>query len=82
MYRTMVPLPGHCALYQLIAQQNIVADLFYIGTNVIVNPAAAYQGFQAGHQICVHTWSHQYTTSLTNEQVFAELYYTKLIIKR
>ena len=30
----------------------------------------------------MHTWSHQYTTSLTNEQVFAELYYTKLVIKR
>lgn len=30
---------------------------------------------------CAHTWSHRYMTSLTNEQVFAELYYSKKAIK-
>jgi hypothetical protein len=29
----------------------------------------------------LQTWSHQYTTSLTTNQVFAELYYTIKAIK-
>lgn len=35
----------------------------------------------AGHQIAVHTWSHPYLTTLTNEQVIAELGWTKKVIK-
>jgi len=76
------PLPAHCHLYDFYTQQNIKASLFWIGSNVLSYPASAYEGFQGGHHICVHTWSHQYTTTLTSEQVFAELYYTKLAIKR
>ena len=39
------------------------------------------RGIEDGHEICVHTWSHQYMTALSNEEVFAELYYTRKIIK-
>jgi len=39
------------------------------------------RGIKDGHQICVHTWSHQYMTSFSNEVAFAELYYTRKIIK-
>ena len=35
----------------------------------------------SGHQIAVHTWSHPYLTTLTNEQVIAELGWTKKVIK-
>ena len=45
-------------------------------------PAAGQEAHNAGHTICVHTWSHNYLTSLTNEQIFAELYYTKKAIKQ
>ena len=76
------PLPAHCHLYDLYAQHDITASLFYIGNNVLANPGGAVQGYKAGHIICVHTYTHLYTTSLTNEQVFAELYYTQLAIKR
>ncbi|KAK4698819.1 hypothetical protein P7C70_g7449, partial [Phenoliferia sp. Uapishka_3] len=41
----------------------------------------AQRGLDDGHEICAHTWSHRYMTSLTNEQVFAELYYSKKAIK-
>lgn len=37
--------------------------------------------YLAGHQISVHTWHHQYLTTLTNEEVVAELGYTREIIK-
>lgn len=32
-------------------------------------------------QIAMHTWSHHYSTGLTNEQFFAELWYTRKAIK-
>lgn len=35
----------------------------------------------SGHQIAVHTWSHPYLTTLTNEQIIAELGWTKKIMK-
>lgn len=35
----------------------------------------------SGHQIAVHTWSHPYLTTLTNEQIIAELGWTKKIMR-
>jgi peptidoglycan/xylan/chitin deacetylase (PgdA/CDA1 family) len=35
----------------------------------------------AQHQIGVHTWSHASLTTLTNEQIIAELGWTKKVIK-
>lgn len=55
--------------------------MFYIGTNVVQWPLQAQRGLVDGHDICVHTWSHRYMTTLSNEQVFAELYYTAKSIK-
>jgi len=34
-----------------------------------------------GHQISVHTWSHRPLTTLTNEQIVAELGWTMKVIK-
>lgn len=44
-------------------------------------PLQAMRAHDEGHEICVHTWSHQYMTALSNEVVFAELYYTQKAIK-
>jgi peptidoglycan/xylan/chitin deacetylase (PgdA/CDA1 family) len=33
------------------------------------------------HQIAVHTWSHPYLTTLSNEAIIAELGWTKKVIK-
>ena len=57
------------------------ASLMYIGTNVKLHPFHAQRGLADGHDICVHTWSHRYTTTMTNDQVFAELFYTMRAIK-
>ena len=54
---------------------------FFIGSNVMDWPLQALRAHDEGHQICVHTWSHQYMTALSNEVVFAELYYTQKAIK-
>lgn len=37
--------------------------------------------YMTGHQLAVHTWSHPSLTTLTNEQIVAELGWTKKVIK-
>jgi len=44
-------------------------------------PLQAQRGLADGHDICVHTWAHRYMTTLSDEQVFAELFYTARAIK-
>lgn len=72
----------HNGFYDFLQQNNLKATMFYIGSNVLNNPLQAQRGIVDGHDICVHTWSHHYTTTLSNEQVFAELYYTAKVIKK
>ncbi|CAO3566155.1 unnamed protein product [Mortierella alpina] len=68
-------------LYDFLDKTNQKATLFYIGGNVVQNWQAARRACGAGHHIGVHTWSHHYSTSLTNEQFIAEVKYTELAIK-
>ncbi|KAH9819166.1 hypothetical protein DFH28DRAFT_957846 [Melampsora americana] len=75
------PNCSHNAYYDYLRQSNQKATLFYVGSNVIDWPLEAQRGLADGHEICAHTWSHRYMTGLTNEQVFAELYFSKKIIK-
>ncbi|KAI8056356.1 hypothetical protein BDF21DRAFT_318392, partial [Thamnidium elegans] len=57
------------------------ATLFFVGSNVIKFPVAAQRALGDGHTICSHTWSHPQMTSLTNEEVVAQLYWTQKAIK-
>ncbi|GAA6003972.1 hypothetical protein JCM10207_006492 [Rhodosporidiobolus poonsookiae] len=75
------PNCSHNAYYDFLEEQKQKATLFYIGSNVLDWPLEAQRGLADGHEICSHTWSHRYMTSLTNEQAFAELYYSKKAIK-
>ncbi|KAF8941424.1 hypothetical protein EDD21DRAFT_384430 [Dissophora ornata] len=68
-------------LYDFLDKTDQKATLFYIGTNVVQNWQAAQRACGAGHQIAVHTWSHNPSTSLTNEQFVAEVKYTEMAIK-
>lgn len=71
----------HNSLYDYWAQQKQKVSLMYIGSNVLDWPLEAQRGISDGHHICVHTWSHPYMTALTDNQAFAELYYTLLAVK-
>ncbi|KAK4047095.1 hypothetical protein OIV83_005658 [Microbotryomycetes sp. JL201] len=71
----------HNAFYDYLKSQNQKATLFYIGSNVLDWPLEAQRGLADGHEIMAHTWSHNYMTGLTNEQAFAELYFSKKAIK-
>ncbi|KAI8991253.1 hypothetical protein BDF20DRAFT_811740 [Mycotypha africana] len=68
-------------LYNFLAKEDLKASLFYVGSNVIEYPAAARRALNNGHTLCSHTWSHPAMTTLTNEQVVAELYWSLKAIK-
>lgn len=68
------------AFYDFLQEKKLKATMFYIGSNVIDWPYAAMRGIADGHQIACHTWSHHYMTTLTNEEVFAEFYFTQKAI--
>lgn len=71
----------HNSFYDFLKSKNQKATMFYIGSNVMDWPLQAQRGLTDGHQLSAHTWSHRYTTALSDEQVFAELYYTIKAIK-
>jgi len=75
------PLCTGDPLYNFLAQQNQLASVMYIGSNVFAWPLQAQKAFKQGLQVAVHTWSHKPMTTLPSETVFAELFYTKRIIK-
>jgi Polysaccharide deacetylase len=52
-----------------------------IGSNVVGFPAAAQRAVEDGLTICVHTWSHPQMTTLSNDMIVAELYWTLRSIK-
>ncbi|OWZ62787.1 chitin deacetylase [Cryptococcus neoformans] len=66
------------ALYDYLAQNNISSSAthFMIGGNVITSPQSVLVAVKAGGHLAVHTWSHPYMTTLTNEQVVGELGWT------
>ncbi|KAI8062512.1 chitin deacetylase [Gongronella butleri] len=74
------PNCSHNAFYNFLQEQNLRASMFYIGSNVMNWPYGAMRGVQDGHHIASHTWSHQYMTTLTNQEVLAEFYYTQKMI--
>ncbi|KAI9262220.1 chitin deacetylase 1 [Phascolomyces articulosus] len=75
------PNCSHNAFYDYLEAEKLKATMFYIGSNVVDWPYGAQRGVKDGHQIADHTWSHQMMTSLSNEEVLAELYYTQKAIK-
>ncbi|EKM74894.1 hypothetical protein AGABI1DRAFT_80615 [Agaricus bisporus var. burnettii JB137-S8] len=75
------PYCGHNLFYDFLASKDQKTTFFFIGTNVMDYPLEAQRAVVDGHEVCVHTWSHPPMTSLSNEDAFAELYYSMQIIK-
>ncbi|SCV69663.1 BQ2448_1057 [Microbotryum intermedium] len=82
---TLFPYYSTSQYFDYLLSINQKATLFYIGSNVLDWPLEAQRGLTDGHEICSHTWSHPCEsydmTSMTNEQAFAELYFSKKAIK-
>jgi peptidoglycan/xylan/chitin deacetylase (PgdA/CDA1 family) len=75
------PNCSHNAFYDYLTSQKQKATMYYIGSNVMDWPLEAQRALTDGHEICVHTWSHQYMTAFASEVAFAELWYTMQAIK-
>ncbi|KAI8901614.1 hypothetical protein BC833DRAFT_576601 [Globomyces pollinis-pini] len=63
-----------------LSKQNLKATFFVVGINTMINQKELQATKLIGHQIGHHTWSHHPLTSLTNEQIVAEIKYTEAII--
>jgi len=75
------PAPYTPNLLTYLDQVNLKSTFFVVGSRAISYPATLQLEYMGGHQIAVHTWSHPYLTTLSNEEIIAELGWTKKIIK-
>jgi len=60
---------------------NLHATFYAVGSRVVSRPGTVQAEYMLGHQLSVHTWSHPSLTSLTNEEIVAELGWTMIAIK-
>ncbi|KAF8559108.1 carbohydrate esterase family 4 protein [Imleria badia] len=67
------PLPASTALYDFLAKNNERATHFFIGQNMIANPTVLQAVVNMQDDIAIHTWSHPFMTTKSNEEVVAEL---------
>ncbi|KAF9921011.1 chitin deacetylase [Linnemannia zychae] len=74
------PSPDSPRLYDHLLSHNQKATLFIVGSRAVSLPATLKRAYNEGHQIAIHTWSHNSMTSLTNEQIVAELKWTEKAI--
>jgi len=75
------PNCSHNVFYDFLASQNQKATFYFIGSNVQDYPLEAQRALADGHEICAHTWSHPYMTTLSSEAAFAEIWYSMQMIK-
>ncbi|KAI7828260.1 putative chitin deacetylase, partial [Gamsiella multidivaricata] len=65
------------ALLDFLKKDKLSATFFLIGSNVIQYPATVKRELAEGHHLASHTWSHHALTTLTNEQIVAEMKWTE-----
>ncbi|CAO3598878.1 unnamed protein product [Absidia cylindrospora] len=68
-------------LYDFLDTTQQKATLFMIGGQVVAFPDLVTRAYKSNHEIAMHTWSHSYLTTETNEQIVAELMWTATAIK-
>jgi len=75
--------PGYYTpnLLEYLDSKALKSTFFVVGSRVLSFPHVLQYEYMAGHQIAVHTWSHHALTQLSNEQIIAELGWSKKVIK-
>ncbi|KAF9119844.1 chitin deacetylase [Mortierella sp. 14UC] len=71
------PTANTPTLLATLKANNVKATFFVMGTNVVLNPEILKQEVADGHHLASHTWSHHPLTTLSNEQIVAELKWTE-----
>ncbi|THH33691.1 hypothetical protein EUX98_g615 [Antrodiella citrinella] len=75
------PQPASDQLYAFLQQNNEHATHFFIGINILNNANEFITAFETlEDDIAVHTWTHPYMTTLSNDDVVAQLGYTMELI--
>ncbi|KAF9308956.1 chitin deacetylase [Podila horticola] len=64
-------------LLDYLKAQKHSATFFLIGSNVIQYPDTVKREIAEGHHLASHTWSHHALTTLSNEQIVAEMKWTE-----
>ncbi|GJJ75549.1 peptidoglycan-N-acetylglucosamine deacetylase [Entomortierella parvispora] len=67
-------------LLNYLKTNKLTASFFLIGSNVIQHPEIVQDEVKDGHHLASHTWSHSALTTLTNEQIVAEMKWTELAV--
>ncbi|GAA5959445.1 hypothetical protein JCM3765_002329, partial [Sporobolomyces pararoseus] len=75
------PSPYTPRLLNLLQAQNLKSTFFIVGSRAISRPEMIQSEYMLGHQLSVHTWAHSTLTTLSNEEIVAELGWTKKIIQ-
>ncbi|KAF9910502.1 chitin deacetylase [Linnemannia zychae] len=65
------------ALLNYLKTNKHSATFFLIGSNVIQYPDTVKREVTEGHHLASHTWSHHALTTLSNEQIVAEMKWTE-----
>ncbi|KAG2003220.1 chitin deacetylase [Coprinopsis cinerea AmutBmut pab1-1] len=75
--------PGHhtAELLQYLDEQKLKATFFVVGSRVLYTPDILQAQYDGGHQIAIHGWSHKEMTTLSDEEIIAELGWSKKIIR-
>ncbi|KAJ8488599.1 hypothetical protein ONZ45_g13898 [Pleurotus djamor] len=75
------PQPASARLNQFLRQNNERATHFMIGLNILNNPDLFLEAFaELENDIAVHTYTHPYMTTLSNEEIVGQLGWTMEII--
>ncbi|GAA5891295.1 hypothetical protein JCM8208_002575 [Rhodotorula glutinis] len=75
------PSPYTPRLLNLLESQGLKSTFFIVGSRAISRPEMIQTEYMLGHQLSVHTWAHSSLTTLTNEEIVAELGWTMKVIK-
>ncbi|KAK3825245.1 MAG: hypothetical protein J3Q66DRAFT_327297 [Benniella sp.] len=67
------PSENSARLYDYLSSHNQKATFFVTGSHIIHHSAMLKRAYQDGHQIAIHSWSHRPMTSLTNQEIIADL---------
>ncbi|KAI9495814.1 hypothetical protein BDB00DRAFT_927160 [Zychaea mexicana] len=68
-------------LLEYLKSVNQKVTFFIVGTQVKEFPLILREAYDQGHEIAMHSWSHSYMTTLTNEELVGELKWNEQIIK-
>ena len=74
------PSEATLPLLDYLNASSVNATFCVVGSRIKERPHILEKIHQQGHHLCIHTWSHPALTTLSNEQIIAELEWTRRII--